>query len=61
MSQKKSPVVCDCYVKYEEAEVVISAIMQDFRDNENFFFLNGRMAAILDFISAKFYLWIIFV
>ena len=27
-------VVCDGYVKYEEAEVDRSAIMQDFRDNE---------------------------
>ena len=26
-------VVCDGYVKYEEAEVERSAIMQDFRDN----------------------------
>ena len=43
----------DGYVKYEEAEVHRSAIMQDFRDNENFF-LNGRLAAILDFITAKF-------
>ena len=34
VSQKKSPVVCDGYVKYEEAEVDISATMQDFRDDE---------------------------
>ena len=27
--------------------------MQDFRDNENFFF-NGRLPTILDFITAKF-------
>ena len=53
MSPKNPPVVCDGYVKYEEAEVHRSAIMQDFRDNDNFF-LNGRLAAILDFISAKF-------
>ena len=26
--------VCDGYVKYEEADVHRSAIMQDFRDNE---------------------------
>ena len=31
---KNSPVVCDGYVKYDEAEVDRSAIMQDFRDNE---------------------------
>ena len=37
-------------MKYEEAEVHRSAIMQDFPDNEK----NGRLAAILDFISAKF-------
>ena len=30
---QKSPVVSDGYVKYEEAEVHRSAIMQDFRDN----------------------------
>ena len=29
-----SPVVCDGYVKYEEAEVDRSAIMQDFQDDE---------------------------
>ena len=40
--------VCDGYVKYEEAEVDRSAIMQDFRDNEK------KLAAILYFISAKF-------
>ena len=38
--------VCDGYVKYEEADVHRSAIMQVFRDNE--------VAATLDFISAKF-------
>ena len=43
----------DGYVKYEEAEVHSSAIMQDFRDNEKTN-LNGRLAAILDFITAKF-------
>ena len=43
--------VSDGYVKYEEAEVCRSAIMQDFQDNEK---KNGRLAAILDFISAKF-------
>ena len=45
--------VSDGYVKYEEAEVDRSAIMQDFQDNEKKN-LNGRLAAILDFISAKF-------
>ena len=50
---KNFPVVCDGYVKYEEAEVNRSAIMQDFRDNEKKI-KNGRLAAILDFISAKF-------
>ena len=43
----------DGYVKYEEAEVHSSDIMQDFRDNEKTN-LNGRLAAILDFITAKF-------
>ena len=43
----------DGYVKYEEAEVHRSAIMQDFRDNEKKN-VNGRLAAILDFITAKF-------
>ena len=42
------------YVKYEEAENHRSAIMQDFRDNEKKQNLNGRLAAILDFITAKF-------
>ena len=42
------PVVSDGYVKYEEAEVHRSAIMQDFRDNEKKN-LDGRLAAILDF------------
>ena len=45
--------VSDGYVKYEEAEVHRSAIMQDFQDNEKNK-LNGRLVAILDFISAKF-------
>ena len=27
--------LCDSYVKYEETEVHRSAIMQDFRNNEN--------------------------
>ena len=31
---KKSPVVFDGYVKYEEAEILRSAIMQDFRENK---------------------------
>ena len=43
----------DGYVKYEEAEVHKSAIMQDFRDNEKNK-SNGRLAAILDFITAGF-------
>ena len=53
---KKFPVVCDGYVKYEGAEVDRSAIMQDFRDNEGGggMATGGRLAAILDFISAKF-------
>ena len=38
--------VSDGYVKYEEAEVHRSAIMQDFQDNDK--------KKILDFISAKF-------
>ena len=42
--------VCDGYVKYEEAEVDRSAFMQDFRDYEK----NKFEMAILDFISAKF-------
>ena len=42
----------DGYVKYEEAEVHRSAIMQDFRDNEKK--LNGRLVAVLDFITVKF-------
>ena len=45
-------VVCDGYVKCEEAEAYRSAIMQDFRDNEKK--KVGRLAAILNFISAKF-------
>ena len=32
--QDNSPVVCDGYVKYEEAEVDKPAIMPVFRDNE---------------------------
>ena len=40
-------------MKYEEADVHRSAIMQDFRDNEKKK-LKGRLAAILDFITAKF-------
>ena len=35
---KNPMVLSDGYVKYKEAEVHRSAIMQDFRDNENFFF-----------------------
>ena len=45
---KKFPVVCDGYVKYEEAEVDRSAIMQDFRNNEKKTTIkNGRLATIL--------------
>ena len=40
--------LCDGYVNYEDAEVDISAIMQDFRDNEK----NILKTAILDIISA---------
>ena len=40
-------------VKYKEMEVDRSAIMQYFQDNEKKN-LNGRLAAILNFISAKF-------
>ena len=40
-------------MKYEEAKVHRSAIMQDFRDNEEKK-LTGRPSAILDFISVKF-------
>ena len=47
MSQKNPPVVYDGYVKYEEAEIHKSAIMQDFRDNEK---KNGRQLAILDLL-----------
>ena len=46
--------VCVGYVKYEEAEVDRSAIKQDFRDNEKKTIKNCRLAAILNFISAKF-------
>ena len=45
----------DGYVKYEEAEVHRSAIMQDFHDEEKKK-LNGRLAAIMDFITAKFFM-----
>ena len=41
------------YVKYEEAEVCRSAIMQDFWNNEGKN-LNDGLAAILDIICAKF-------
>ena len=39
--------VFDDYVKYEEAEIHRSAIMQDFRDSEKQ--KTGRLAAILNF------------
>ena len=50
MTPEIPPMVCDGYVKYEEAEVDKSAIMQDFRNNGK----KERLAAILDFISVKF-------
>ena len=43
----------DGYVKYEKAEVHRSVIMQDFQGNEKKK-INGRLAAILNFITAKF-------
>ena len=43
--------VSDGYVKYEEAEVHRSAIMQDFRDNKKKKWLPGNH---FSFISAKF-------
>ena len=46
--------LCDGYVKYEEAEVDTSVIMQDFRDNEEKINKNSRPAAILDLTTAKF-------
>ena len=52
-------VLSDGYVKYEEAEVHRSAIMQNFRDNEKKN-LNGPLAAIMDFIIAKLS-WVILV
>ena len=45
--------ISDGYVKYEEADVHRSAIMQDLRDYEKKK-LNGLLAALLDFISARF-------
>ena len=33
-SRKKNPVIYDGYVKYEEAKIHRSVIMQDFRDSE---------------------------
>ena len=48
MSPKKSPMVCDGYVKYEEAEVHRSNIMQDFQDNEKIkLYSDGRTFKIL--------------
>ena len=44
---------CDGYVKYKESEVDRSDIMQEFRDNQKKKIKNGRLAVILDFISAK--------
>ena len=34
MSPENSPVICDGYVKYADAEVDRLAIMQDFRNNK---------------------------
>ena len=53
MGIKMSQKISDGYVKYEEAEVHRSAIIQDFQNNKKKK-LNGRLAAILDFITAKF-------
>ena len=44
--------VSDGYVKYEEAEVHRSAIMQNLRNNKKK--KNGQLSVILDFICAKF-------
>ena len=43
--------VSDGYLKYEEAKVHRSAIMQDFQDNKK---KKCRLAVIWDFLSAKF-------
>ena len=50
---KNPPVVYDGYVKYEEAEIHRSAIMQDFRDSE-FFFFNWPTGSHFTFFSVKF-------
>ena len=53
MLQKNHPVVCESYVKYGEAEIHRSAIMQDFRDSKKKKKKkkkNGRLAAFLDFL-----------
>ena len=42
-------------MKYEEAEVDKSAIMQNFQDNEKKQ-LKGRLAAIFNFIKTKFFM-----
>ena len=49
---KNPPVVYDGYVKYEEAEIHRSAIMQDLRDSEKKRVKkkNCRLAAILNFL-----------
>ena len=46
---KNSTVICDGYVKYEEAEVDISAIMR-ISEIMRKTIKNGRLAAILDFV-----------
>ena len=56
--------VCDGYVKYEEAEVDRSAIMQDSRDNEKKTIKNHRYHCVRPYIlfhihgSAILHLWI---
>ena len=47
--------VYDGYVKYEEAEIHRSAIMQDFRDSEIFFFFfKWPTGSHFGFFSVKF-------
>ena len=48
--------LCDGYVKYKEAEVNRSAIMQDFRDNGKTTIKNGRLAAIGSFLCETLYI-----
>ena len=51
---KNPPVVYDGYVKYEEAEIHRSAIMQDFRNSEFFFFFKWPTGSHFGFLSVKF-------